>query len=94
MSSCRMSGSSAEGVVDTTGAVWGKKGLFVADGSMLPTSLGINPMITIEAFAYATARHVLSYVLQIKSTEELKGVMSGSTSTGTGSSAAKQRARL
>jgi long-chain-alcohol oxidase len=62
MSSCRMSGTSSEGVVDTAGAVWGYPGLFVADGSVMPTSTGINPMITIEALAYSISKHVATYV--------------------------------
>jgi len=59
-----MSGSSAEGVVDTTGAVWGRTALFVADGSVLPTSTGINPMIAIEALAFSISKHVASYVME------------------------------
>jgi GMC oxidoreductase len=33
-------------------------GLFVADASVFPTSLGINPMVTVEAVAYMIAGNV------------------------------------
>ncbi|MEY3471992.1 MAG: hypothetical protein RLY63_667, partial [Chloroflexota bacterium] len=36
------------------------KGLYVADGSLFPTAIGVNPMITIFALAKRVARTVLS----------------------------------
>ena len=58
-SSCRMSNSSTKGVVDPSGETFEVKNLFVADGSILPTSLGINPMITIEAMAIMISKNVV-----------------------------------
>jgi choline dehydrogenase-like flavoprotein len=42
--------------VDPDGTVRGLPGLYVADGSLLPTALGVNPMITIIAMARRIAR--------------------------------------
>ena len=66
MSTCRMSKDPESGVVDQTGAVWGKQGLYIADGSVLPTSLGINPMVSIETFAFLIARNVKNYVNSVE----------------------------
>jgi choline dehydrogenase-like flavoprotein len=51
MSTARMGGDPDTSVVDTTGAVRGLDGLYVADASLLPTSVGVNPMMTIIAGA-------------------------------------------
>jgi len=51
MSTARMGADPATSVVDPTGAVRGVEGLYVADGSLLPTSVGVNPMMTIIACA-------------------------------------------
>lgn len=40
-----------EGVVDAQHEVFGHPGLFVADASVIPANLGVNPSLTITAFA-------------------------------------------
>ncbi|KAF8462924.1 hypothetical protein BDZ91DRAFT_683136 [Kalaharituber pfeilii] len=49
MGSCRMGIDPATSVVDAAGKVWGVQNLYVADGSVLPTAPGVNPMCTIMA---------------------------------------------
>lgn len=46
-----MADSAARGVVDSRGEVFGYPGLFVADGSVLPTPTGVAPSMTIAAVA-------------------------------------------
>lgn len=46
-----MSDSPVSGVVDSCGEVFGYPGLFVADGSILPTPVGAAPSMTIAALA-------------------------------------------
>ena len=48
---CRMGESSADGVVDHKGEVFGYPGLYVADGSIIPKAVGLNPSRTIAALA-------------------------------------------
>lgn len=43
--------SPAHGVVDAHGEVYGYPGLFVADGSVVPGAVGVNPAFTIAALA-------------------------------------------
>jgi cholesterol oxidase len=48
---CPMADDPAHGVVDDLGRVHGHPGLYVLDGSIVPTSLGVNPSKTIAALA-------------------------------------------
>ncbi len=61
---CPMGRNADEGVVDHRGRVFDPsqdgpgavhEGLFVADGSIIPTSLGVNPMLTISALSERVA---------------------------------------
>jgi cholesterol oxidase len=60
---CPMADSGVEGVVDHAGRVFsddGKtfRGLYVSDASVIPTSLGVNPLWTISSLAEWIAEHV------------------------------------
>jgi cholesterol oxidase len=48
---CRIGDSAESGVVDSRGEVFGHPGLFIADGSVVPVNLGVNPGLTITALA-------------------------------------------
>ena len=56
---CVMAEDPARGVVNEVGEVHGYPGLFVADGSVIPTALARNPSATISALAERTAFHML-----------------------------------
>jgi len=51
LGSCRMAGHPRLGPVSPTGETYDVGNLYVADGSVVPTSLGVNPQITIMALA-------------------------------------------
>jgi choline dehydrogenase-like flavoprotein len=57
MGTARIAGE-GEGVCDSRGAVRGVEGLYVADASLFPTAVGVNPMMTIVAFAKRIAAEV------------------------------------
>lgn len=60
MSSCRMAGSPALGAVAPDGQTYEVANLYVADGSVLPSASGVNPMLTIMATAHVIASHIRS----------------------------------
>ena len=49
MGTARMGGRPEDSVVDPRGQVWGWDNLYVADASIFPTSLGVNPQVTTMA---------------------------------------------
>ena len=55
---CAMGESRDEGVVNEFGEVWGYPNLYVADGAIIPTALGVNPSATIGALAERIAEHI------------------------------------
>lgn len=58
MGTARMADSPEKGTCDPRGKVWGTRNLYVADASIFPTCLGVNPMESIMAFAHLIARNV------------------------------------
>lgn len=52
---CPMGDKESDGVVNPQGEVFGYPGLRVIDGSILPTSTGTNPSLTIAALAECIA---------------------------------------
>jgi cholesterol oxidase len=46
-----MGNSPEDGVCDAQGRVFGHPGLYIADGSLVPANLGVNPSLTITALA-------------------------------------------
>ena len=55
MGTARIAANPAEGVCAADGSVNGADGLYVADASLFPTSVGVNPMMTVIAFAKRVA---------------------------------------
>lgn len=58
MSTCRIGGNSQLGALTPEGESYEVKNLFVADGSVLPTAAGVNPMISIMSAAHWIAQHI------------------------------------
>ena len=58
MGTARIAADPGEGVCAADGSVNGTRDLYVADASLFPTSVGVNPMMTVIAFAKKVARGV------------------------------------
>jgi choline dehydrogenase-like flavoprotein len=52
---CRLGSDARTSGVDSTGQRHGVRGLYVVDGSLLPTGLGVNPQLTIMALSSVIA---------------------------------------
>jgi choline dehydrogenase-like flavoprotein len=59
LGTARAGADPADSVVDGDLRVHGIDGLHVSDGSVIPSSLGVNPQITIMALATRLAYHLL-----------------------------------
>ena len=60
MGTCRMHAREAGGVVSPKGEVWDAKGLYVADASVMPGTIGVNPQVTIMALARLIGEQLVS----------------------------------
>jgi len=58
LGTCRMGTSPNNSVVDPWGQSWEVRDLFIADGSTVPTSLGVNPQLTIMTMSTRTAHYL------------------------------------
>ena len=58
MGGCALGGDPKRDVVDSRGRSWDVEGLYIADSSILPTSLGVNPCYTVYALARYIAHHM------------------------------------
>jgi choline dehydrogenase-like flavoprotein len=58
MGTARIAADPRRGVCAADGSVNGTRGLYVADASLFPTSVGVNPMMTIIAFAKQVSRSI------------------------------------
>jgi choline dehydrogenase-like flavoprotein len=63
MGTARIATDPREGACAPDGSLHGTAGLYVADASLFPTALGVNPMMTIIAFAKQVAREVAGAAL-------------------------------
>ncbi|KAL8521486.1 hypothetical protein ACS0TY_011849 [Phlomoides rotata] len=66
MGSCRMGVDPKSSAVNPMGECWEVEGLFVADSSVFPTALGVNPMVTVQATAYCTAQSLVQFLAKNK----------------------------
>ncbi|MFC1705508.1 GMC family oxidoreductase [Planctomycetota bacterium] len=62
MGTCRMGADPTRCVVDPFGEAHDVRSLYVADASVLPTPIGVNPMLSIMGLATRTALRVLGLV--------------------------------
>ncbi|CAG8597834.1 13511_t:CDS:2 [Ambispora gerdemannii] len=60
MGTCRMGVDSGTSVVDQNGECWETKNLYVADASLCPSAVGVNPMVTTMSFGYSVAKAIIN----------------------------------
>ncbi len=58
MGTARIAADPRQGACAVDGSLHGTRDLYVADASLFPTSVGVNPMMTVIAFAKQVARRV------------------------------------
>ena len=69
LGTARMAVSAAQGVCDPWHQVFGTPGLYLCDGSVVPTPLGVNPQETIMALATRLAGYLLGGALRSSGAE-------------------------
>jgi choline dehydrogenase-like flavoprotein len=69
LGTARADADPARGVVDPDLRVHGVEGLYVADGSVVPSSLGVNPQLTIMALATRLAFQLLGRAAPVEEPE-------------------------
>jgi len=62
MGGCALGGDPKRDVVDSRGRSWDVDGLYIADSSILPTSLGVNPCYTVYALGRYLAQGIVDEV--------------------------------
>jgi hypothetical protein len=60
MGTARMGADPARAVCDQAGAVYGAVGLHVADASLFPGPVAVNPVLTVQAVATSVAREMMA----------------------------------
>jgi choline dehydrogenase-like flavoprotein len=60
MGGCALGGDARRDVVDSRGRSWDVEGLYVADSSIFPTSLGVNPCYTV----YTLGRYIANKMVE------------------------------
>jgi cholesterol oxidase len=63
LGSCRIAEDISSGVVNEWGQVFKYPNLYVIDGSIVPTALGVNPALTIAAIAEKLSKDIRSSLL-------------------------------
>ena len=58
MGTCRMGIRPGHSVVNLSGELWDLPGCYVADASLFPTAVGVNPQVTIMALATRVAQRI------------------------------------
>ncbi len=66
LGTAKMSVDPEHGVVRPTGETWAAQNLFVADGSVIPTSIGVNSQLPVMAMALRIARGIAAQMGEAK----------------------------
>jgi cholesterol oxidase len=67
---CAIADDASQGVIDSQHRVFNYPGLYVVDGSCMPTNLGVNPSLTITAMA----ERAMSFVPDAREVESLSPI--------------------